>query len=351
MLNIRVSLRKVATIAACLAVTTVFASCEKEEEDPIDTGTEQDANIVAFTFEGIVGKADIKKEDFTVTAQAAETVELSEIVADFTLSTGATAKVGNVAQVSKQTANNFTNPVIYKVTSGDGETTNDWTVTITGGKTSGGDPGEKKHITYNNPVTAYYIEYTEDDESKFEAYENKEYCYTFGNTYQYIGSEEIVYTWAGDNHWYKHTGDPVYEGSWLSEKYKEYEYPLGNFAAYVSNYKGTNTFYKYGLSLADVAASDDLEMPNNTDVTALYIRSEKIMDIMCDVFKDTQTASGGTETWTWWVDPETGFTLKYERIDRHGDTESYEVTKLETKPDWDGKHLRPKASDTIENVD
>ena len=74
MLKVRVNLRKVAAIAACLAETTVFASCEKEDDDPIDTGTEQDANIVAFTFEGIVGKADIKKEDFTVTAKADETV-------------------------------------------------------------------------------------------------------------------------------------------------------------------------------------------------------------------------------------------------------------------------------------
>jgi hypothetical protein len=210
----------------------------------------------------------------------------------------------------------------------------------------------KKYITYNQPVTAYYMEYTEDDEDMFVAYENKEYCYSFQDFYKYIGSEEIEYTWTGNNTWYKHTGDPEHEGSWLSKEYKEYEYPLGNFAAYVSYYKGTTTFYKYGLSLSDIVASDDIVAPVNTDVTQFYLRSEKVMDIMCDVYKDSQTGSGGTETWTWWVDPATGFTLKYERIDRDGDTESYTVTKLVVgKPDWDGKHLRPKTSDTIVNVD
>lgn len=210
----------------------------------------------------------------------------------------------------------------------------------------------EKYITYNKPVKSYYIEYTEDEKSKFEAYEDKKYCYSFENYYKYVGSEEIDYTWTGNNRWYKHTGDPVYIGSWLSEEYKEHEYPLGNFAAYVSNYKGTSIFYKYGLSLTDVAASDNLEMPNHTDVTKFYIRSEKVINIMCDVYKDSQTASGGTETWTWWVDPRTGFTLKYELIDRYGDKESYEVTKLVVgKPDWDGKHLHPKEGDTFINVD
>ena len=115
---------------------------------------------------------------------------------------------------------------------------------------------------------------------------------------------------------------------------------------------GENTFFKYGLSLADIAASDNLEMPNHTDVTLFYVRSEKVMDIMCDVYKDSQAASGGTETWTWWVDPATGFTLKYERVLRDGDIESYEVTKLVVgKPDWNGKHLHPVTGDTFIDVD
>jgi hypothetical protein len=128
MKRVKFNLRKMATAFACLAVI-VMSGCE---EDPIDTGTEQDADIVAFTFEGIDGHSAFDKTAHTVAAKAAETVDLTAIVAEFTLSTGATAAVGGVAQVSKQTANNFTAPVTYKVTSGDGETVNNWTVTVTG---------------------------------------------------------------------------------------------------------------------------------------------------------------------------------------------------------------------------
>jgi hypothetical protein len=45
--------------------------------------------------------------------------------------------VGNTTQKSKETANSFSSPVVYKVTSGDGEKTSNWTVTITGGKPGG----------------------------------------------------------------------------------------------------------------------------------------------------------------------------------------------------------------------
>jgi hypothetical protein len=325
---------------ACLAAFTVFSGCDKDPDPQPDNG----ADFLSFTFDGIVGKAVIDKDALTVTAIAAETVDLDWIIATFTLSNGATAEMYGFEVKSGTHIFDFTETAIINVTSSDKRLTNIWKVTVT--------KGSKKYITYNKPVTAYYIEYTEDGKSKFEAYENKEYCHSFGETYIYIGSEEINYTWAGNNHWYKHTGDPVYVGSWLSEKYKEHEYPLGNFAAYVSNYKGTTTFYKYGLSLADVAASDNLEMPNKTDVTELYVRSERVMEILCNVYKASETGSGGTATWTWWVDHATGFTLKYEYIDRDGDIESYEVTKLVVgKPDWDGKHLRPKQNDTIENVD
>ena len=322
MLKVRENLRKVATIACLAVTTTVFASCEK---DPKTTGEED----VEFTI-NVFGK-----DSWTPFA--------GKTGVNFTNSDNDVLSV-----TDNGTTVEFTGKQVGEatITAKLGEETLKALVRVRAVE------GGKKYITYNKPVTAYYIEYTEDGESKFEAYENKEYCHSFGDYYIYIGAEEIDYTWAGNNHWYKHTGDPVHEGHWLSEEYKKCEYPLGNFAAYVSNYKGTNTFYKYGLSLADVAASDDLEMPNNTDVTTFFIRSEKVMEIMCDVYKDSQTGSGGTETWTWWVDPATGFTLKYERIDRYGDIESYAVTKLVIgKPDWDGKHLRPKSSDTIENVD
>ena len=129
-------LRNVVAIAICLAATTIFSGCDKDP-DPIDNGTEQEANIVTFTFAGIDGTATIDKTAHTVTAKAKETTDLTAIKAEFTLSKNATAKVGSTTQVSGQTTNDFISPVIYKVTSGDGETINNWTVTIT--KTGGGD--------------------------------------------------------------------------------------------------------------------------------------------------------------------------------------------------------------------
>ena len=131
------------------------------------------------------------------------------------------------------------------------------------------------------------------------------------------------------------------------------QYPLDVFGAWVSNDKdGVKDFVRSRVgSLSGIASRPDLyEMPNNTDVTALYVRSEKVMDIMCDVYQDTETVpSEGTRTWTFWVDPETGFTLKYEATDYDGTVEAkYEVTKLIIgKPDWDGLHLHPLPTDTV----
>ena len=142
----------VAAAAICLTGMTMFTGCEKDI-DPIDTGTEQDADIVAFTFTGIDGTATIDKTAHTVTAKAKETVNLTALVTEFTLSTGATAKVGNTVQVSKQTANNFTSPVTYRVTSGDGVTTTDWAVSIT--KTGGTTPVTFQKKTFSNHLDYY----------------------------------------------------------------------------------------------------------------------------------------------------------------------------------------------------
>ncbi len=54
--------------------------------------------------------------------------DITNLIATFT-TTGASVKVGSTAQVSGQTANDFTNPVTYTVTAADG-TTQDYTVTV-----------------------------------------------------------------------------------------------------------------------------------------------------------------------------------------------------------------------------
>jgi hypothetical protein len=62
--------------------------------------------------------------------------------------------VGNTTQKSKETANSFSSPVVYKVTSGDGEKTSDWTVTITGGKPAEKPSGGTWVLAANNSFAA-----------------------------------------------------------------------------------------------------------------------------------------------------------------------------------------------------
>jgi len=126
-------------IPACTAICMMLAlfACS-DNSDPVNKGTEEDADIVAFSFSGIDGKAKIDKDDCTVTAKAKDNVDLTDLAVTFTLSKDATAKVNGVKQKSGVTKNDFSSPVVYSVTSGDGETEQDWTVTITGGKDDNG---------------------------------------------------------------------------------------------------------------------------------------------------------------------------------------------------------------------
>jgi hypothetical protein len=140
-------------IAICLAAATLFSGCDK---NPVNTDTEQDADIVAFTFANIDGSSSINKSARTITAKAKETVDLTTLVAEFTLSKGASAKVGNTTQESKRTVNNFSNPVVYRITSGDGETQNDWTVTVSGGKTDNSPVGNVPFFNFMTDIEGLY---------------------------------------------------------------------------------------------------------------------------------------------------------------------------------------------------
>jgi len=95
-----------------------------------------DANFLSFSFNtaenpslfgDVVGVID--PETYTITLDVLENVNVSSLVATFTLSGGAVATVKGVGQESGVTANNFTNPVVYNVTAEAGNTQN-WTVTI-----------------------------------------------------------------------------------------------------------------------------------------------------------------------------------------------------------------------------
>ena len=67
----------------------------------------------------------------TIAVAAVSGTNVTALAATFTLSTGATAKVGTTAQISGTTTNNFTSPVEYTITAEDGKTTKTYTVTVT----------------------------------------------------------------------------------------------------------------------------------------------------------------------------------------------------------------------------
>jgi hypothetical protein len=90
-----------------------------------------DALITAFTVPNQTGDSVIDAEAHTIAINMPVSSDVSALIATFTLSDGATAKVGTVAQASDTTPNDFTSPVVYTITSESGDVTIDWTVTIT----------------------------------------------------------------------------------------------------------------------------------------------------------------------------------------------------------------------------
>ncbi len=76
------------------------------------------------------GDSDINPTLHTVDIEVEAGTDITNLVATFTLSDGATAKVGPVTQVSGTTENDFTSIVTYAVTAEDGTTTQNWTVTV-----------------------------------------------------------------------------------------------------------------------------------------------------------------------------------------------------------------------------
>jgi len=82
--------------------------------------------ITAYSLAGVPGTIDETAKTIAVTLPSG--TNKTALVATFA-TTGASVKVGSVAQTSGTTANNFTNPVLYTVTAGDSSTAT-YTVTV-----------------------------------------------------------------------------------------------------------------------------------------------------------------------------------------------------------------------------
>jgi len=91
--------------------------------------TETDFNSFSFTQQ--TGAAAIDAGNHTIQIEVQLGTSVTNLVATFTLSSGASAVANSNAQVSGITVNDFTAPVIYTVTAEDGSTTEPWEVTVT----------------------------------------------------------------------------------------------------------------------------------------------------------------------------------------------------------------------------
>lgn len=97
-------------------------------------------NILTYSIPNQVGNSTIDTGAPGVSLTMPFGTPLSVLIADFTLSEGATAKVGAVSQTSGSTQNDFTTAVIYDLTAQDGISTEAWTVTVTAASTSDTTP-------------------------------------------------------------------------------------------------------------------------------------------------------------------------------------------------------------------
>ncbi|OFX17874.1 MAG: hypothetical protein A2033_18270 [Bacteroidetes bacterium GWA2_31_9] len=97
----------------------------------ISTLLSNEANLLSFSFAEQTGLAIIDNGTQSVTVEVSNGTILSNLVASFTLSAGATATVNSAQQQSGITANDFSSPVTYTVLAQDLSTSKNWTVNVT----------------------------------------------------------------------------------------------------------------------------------------------------------------------------------------------------------------------------
>lgn len=109
------------------------------------------AGILSFVFDEQVEEPVIDHQTNTIDVLVEASSDLSNLIARFTLSEGATAYVDGVTQISGTTANNFIEPVVYTVVAEDAISQVDWTVTVSK-EVSSNDITEHKISIHPNPT-------------------------------------------------------------------------------------------------------------------------------------------------------------------------------------------------------
>lgn len=109
---------------------TILSECIEKINGAVPV-VSSDAEIITYTIPGQTGNSVISVEGHTIAVDVPSDTEVTNLVATFTLSEGATSSVEGVAQTSGETENDFTSPVVYTVTAEDKTTIQEWTVTVT----------------------------------------------------------------------------------------------------------------------------------------------------------------------------------------------------------------------------
>ncbi|PKP10683.1 MAG: hypothetical protein CVU09_05570 [Bacteroidetes bacterium HGW-Bacteroidetes-4] len=137
-----------------------------------------ETDILSFAVPGQTGEATIDADAHTLSIQVPYGSNRSALVATFTLSVGATAKVGTTPQESGVTVNNFESTVTYSIVAEDGTTNQDWQVSVT-----------PEAPNTDASLSALFI-----DEVVVEGFSPAVYAYTRQYPYGTAGVPGVTYT-------------------------------------------------------------------------------------------------------------------------------------------------------------
>lgn len=88
------------------------------------------AGLLSFTIPGQVGESLFDNELHTVKVNMPPDADLTNLIAVFEISPNSTITIDGTEQISSVTSNNFSETIVYTLTSEDGYTSVDWSVTV-----------------------------------------------------------------------------------------------------------------------------------------------------------------------------------------------------------------------------
>lgn len=122
-------LRHLCLMLAVTLLAFLTPACSENDEP---SGDSSNADFTSYSVSGFDAKADIDPENRTVYLQLPSSVtDLSALRPEFTVSDGATVSINYEPQTSGTMEMDFSDLVLYTVTSADGSTSRRWRVTVT----------------------------------------------------------------------------------------------------------------------------------------------------------------------------------------------------------------------------